>query len=371
MYRKITLFMLMTLLVIITGCWDSMLVEDVFIVTGLGIDISEDNSNLITVTAFGPSVIEKAEEPYISFSGEGNNIGKALQHIRNKTYREVAISHTMILLFSEEVARKDIRKYLDLFIRNAEIGSQIAVAITKGRAQDYFTTKIRSNPNTAMFISDLIETEERKVNISEYTLRGIVNKLNERYSSLVLPYIELGKNKDEILLNRISFFKKGRIVGTLDKDYILPLLQLRGSLERGSIDIGSANPKKEIREVISLKLFPKSRKIDVNIEDNNVNIKIFTKSEANIFELEPPEKKIDEKEIENIEKRSEEYLKKNMLELIEKLQKEFKVDGLNLSEYVRVKYPDYYERTDWNEVFPEINIDIKTDIKIKGIGLTK
>lgn len=360
------------MLLVLPGCWDSQPIEDTFLVTAIGIDISEENPNFITVSAFGPSFIQEAKEPYIVFTSEATNIGRALEHIRNKTYRNVSISHTMVVLFSEEIARNGIRKYLDVFIRNAEIGSQLVVAITQGRAVDYLNIEVKSNPDTADFITGLLETEARVVEYTEYTLRGVVNKLNERYPSLILPYLTHGTGKNpEITANQAAIFKKDKLVGVIGQLETLPLLHLRGSLKRGTQDISRVNPKGDGSEVISLRVYPERRKVKMEIEDEDVIVNLNYNIECDIYELEPPEKDIDDKTVNQILNKAEEQIERRMMTLIKKIQEEYKVDAFNLSEHLRVQYPEYYKRVDWNDVFQRAKFKIQVKMELRQVGLTK
>lgn len=370
--KIILLLIFLIILINLTGCWDAQPLEETFVVTGIGIDISENNPELLSITAFGPSFINEAEKPYVTFISEAPSIGKGLENIRNKTYRQVSISHTLVLIFCEELAKNGIRKYLDLFIRNAEIGSQLTVAVAKGRAANFLQAEITSNPNTAFFIQQLIETESRRININEFALRGVVNTLNERYSTLILPLLSMGQDKKQISLNEVVVFKRDKMIGKFGSGKITPLLMLRGTLERGTLEIGKVNPKGDGSKIVAFRIYPKKRRINVKVDnEGKVSVNMFLSIESDIYELEPPETKIDEKVLEDIATEAEKELQKRMLEIIEKLQKEYKIDAIGLSEYVRVKYPEYYAKIDWEDIFPDVDISVKVNMTVRQIGLTK
>lgn len=372
MSKKIITLLLITIISsMLTGCWDSVPLETSFIVTGIGVDISEDNPELLTVTVYGPAVNEEALKPYVSYSGEGKNIAEALRHIQNKTYRYLSISHIRIVLLSEDIAKKGIEKYLDIFTRDHQMKNDMILCVTDKRAVDHFSAEILSDPNVSSVILNLIRTGQLKIDNRNFRLRNVVNNLLQKDNNIVLPYLMLSEDKREITLDNVAIFKKGEMITYLPENDTSTLLLMKDMLKRSMLNLGSTNPQLKKTESTSLVIFPKKRKIDVAVKNNKISMDMHFNIDANLFSLQPLDKLIDEKILKEIEIKGSEKIKTRMISLIDKLQKEYKVDVLNLSEYLRCCEPDFYENIEWSDEFTEINFDISVKIELEGLGIAK
>jgi hypothetical protein len=64
-------------------------------------------------------------------------------------------------------------------------------------------------------------------------------------------------------------------------------------------------------------------------------------------------------------------LKKNMYQLLEKLQQEYNVDPIGFREDVRVQYPEYFDKISWTDEFPKINFLFDIQVKLDRWGILK
>jgi spore germination protein KC len=130
------------------ACWDFPL-EKEYIILGLGVDINPESPDNILVSFIGPSQTNKgntvsndgsgsSQSQEISFhvfsSGEG--IRSAVTKAQNKSSRELSINNLRVIVFSEDIARMGISKYLDPFLRNAQINPNAQVFVTQGTARN-------------------------------------------------------------------------------------------------------------------------------------------------------------------------------------------------------------------------------------------
>ena len=79
------------------------------------------------------------------------------------------------------------------------------------------------------------------------------------------------------------------------------------------------------------------------------------------------------KVIEEMEKVLEEDVKKEIQSIIKKIQKTYKADVIGIGEHLSKFEPKKWReiKDDWDNIFPDINIDVSVDVKIRRIGLIK
>jgi spore germination protein KC len=82
---------------------------------------------------------------------------------------------------------------------------------------------------------------------------------------------------------------------------------------------------------------------------------------------------LDQAFIKTLQDQGERLLEESIEGTIEKLQKEFKADVLQLDMYMERNRPKEWEelKEDWDKIYEEIAIEARIDLKIRRVGLTK
>ena len=165
----------------LSGCWDSFGLEDNYTITGIGIDIDESSPGTIIVSFVGPgkpksnTASASASEPqdtYFYIKASGDSILSATIQAQNKTSKNLSINNLRVIVFSETIARKGIDKYIDPFIRNAQINLNTIVAVTNKTAQELLSLKSELISKIPMYLIDLINSSDFIINKKFYTLKA-------------------------------------------------------------------------------------------------------------------------------------------------------------------------------------------------------
>ena len=372
MRRFAIVILILYVIIMFSGCWDYSPLENNFVVTGIGIDISRENPNDIMITAFGPSFAEDAEAPYIQVVSTGSTLSDALKNAQNKTYRVLAMSHVRIILISETAANKGFNQYFDVFLRNGQISADTLVSVAAGRAEDFFTKKLDSFPNTAMYLVNLLKTSETKTKANSFTYRELINRFYSDSDSVFLPYITQSENSNELKYERICLFTKDKLVEILDPDETITFLLLRNVLKRANITVGRVVLNSPEALAVTYRVFPHSRKVEVKKENDEIRIHLTFKLRDELIELEPLSHIIqNEEDLLELEQMAERDLEKKLRTVIGKVQKINNTDGLGIGDYVRVKYPSYYKQMSWLNELKNVKFDVSVKFKVSRIGVIK
>ena len=144
-FLKITVvFCLLSLFT--NGCWDNREPEWLASSLLLAFDLDEENMYKAIVVLANPLFQAGVEGgagggggnklPFWVHSARGHTPFEAILNLSQGTTRQIRFSHTLVLLFSEKLAREGIWPVLELFQRNRELRTNIQTAVVDGDLEE-------------------------------------------------------------------------------------------------------------------------------------------------------------------------------------------------------------------------------------------
>ncbi|MDP2856613.1 MAG: Ger(x)C family spore germination protein [Bacillota bacterium] len=136
----------LTLCAVCSGCWDRTELEDIAWVQAVGFDKGPNNTVVTTLqigiprslrgTSMGgsPSGGQQSENVVMSAASETGL--ETLQIAAVSLGRRVSLQHAALYVFSDELARGDIRSLVGALERYREVRLSAFIAVSKGRAED-------------------------------------------------------------------------------------------------------------------------------------------------------------------------------------------------------------------------------------------
>jgi len=159
-FLKLKTYVLLVLLSIITpilsSCGDGMEPETLGYVVAIGIDKSTENQDEydITLQFANPSVISGgsseeggngSEESIDNITVTASGIYPAVNLANHIISKKFVLSHTKLIVFSNEIATAGIKPFLETIGRSPDIRPNTYFAVSKGNAKDFLGTV---NPKT-------------------------------------------------------------------------------------------------------------------------------------------------------------------------------------------------------------------------------
>ena len=89
--------------------------------------------------------------------------------------------------------------------------------------------------------------------------------------------------------------------------------------------------------------------------------------------FEANENMLDTKFVKEVESAIERETVQRAKDTINQIQKDFETDVLGINKYLRQSHHKLWKKVekDWQDIFPNIDIDVNIDIKIRRIGLVR
>lgn len=378
MNKKIILTIIfISIVIILVGCWNYKEINDVSIVTGIAIDYDADKDLYIITTEIIKTAGSTQEERMsgTTFVSKGASIFDAIRNMIINTGKKLYWSDAAVVIVSQDIASQGIIPALDVLIRGLEIRSDIWLLVSKektaGEILDTRTLKIHRI--VSYHIEDIMKNEN---SISKYYGMPVWRFVKDLYSdgiSPACPGIEIVNvnNTDILQVKDTCVFKGDRFVGWLDENETKYFLWVIGNLENGLFNLEFKEP--DLPDKLSLEIVDSKTKKDAVYEDGNLIVKINIKVDATIAELSgnydfsKPEKK---SALENL---TAEQIKKDIIIVIEKVQKEYKSDIFGFRTLIKRKLPELWRgkiEPNWDYYYNSLNTQVNVKVTIKGSAST-
>jgi spore germination protein KC len=264
------------------------------------------------------------------------------------------------LLFSKEVAKEGIARHLDSLRRSLEIRRHLWPVVIDGQAKEAMKTQVGLEPIPTDYLREQLDTGVKMGRLPTIELGEVLIELSNPQKKN--PLINMFKaEKDQYNWKGLAVFRGDRMVGLLDKRLINPVMHIRRhrsgwdliipcGKQKGTVFFHPVRSKREIT-VNNQKVYV-NVKVEGEISEKNCPIEI--KNMATYQQL----NKMIAKEYNDIAK-----------ELIKRSQEQFRVDVLNIGNYVHAFYPKIYEKMQWRSKYSKVPIQIHYTVNVRRIGL--
>ena len=367
---------LMTLIIIIlcSGCWNYQELNEYAIVTGMALDYKNNEYQLSFLISNG-NKSENDQTKISVLTGSGITIYDAIKDVSLMSPKELYISHLSIVIVSEEVAKNGIADLIDFLMRDPQSHQNFYMVLAKNdKAQDmlsilspladYPSQNITLNVKNSAKLQGKITDANFNLFIHKLLAKGFEPIMN---SLIIVGNEEEGQTPESqekakqdayTKLDNIGIFKNDKLVGWATKEESIGISMLLGNISTVYFNIPCYN---EYAVTVS-----NDYKIDYDVSKDKIIVNV--NAEGSLEEISCNINLEDKNEINKLEKKVEEEMKKYMEDAIE-LAKNYQTDIFGFGNLIYKKYPKFYnEIEDWNTYFTNFNIEINTSFKYTSRG---
>lgn len=404
--RLVLSFLLISTMLLCSGCFGARETEDVAYVLTIGFDKAVDGQEIITYQIAVPrggggedSMGGKGEEAgsWITNTIAASNSSEARMLLKTTMSRYPNISHISAIILGEKVAREGIGDLLSYFMRNRDYRETILVAVVEGTAEDYIRrNKPKLEKNVAKYYETFFQDRE-----SGYYIRS---DLHDFYTALksggVSPVAVYGANNAKHGENQpaappsprqgaepylaggipragtesptefagLAVFRGDKMAGVLDSEETRAVNLLRGESVRAYVGVvDPLDPKYFVNMSVRLGAKPK---IKGELRDNGPIFTVNVFIEAEIMGIPSG---INYERGENrvvLEQQLSALFTEQMLRMIEHTQ-QLGCDPVGFGMYLRPKFADYnaVKQADFAALYQASEIHVNVNSKIRRTGL--
>ena len=346
-------FLILIITILLTsGCYDYVELNDLSIISGISVDYKEDNYVIAyEILNDQKEGQETSNKKAIIVSASGKNIAEAFNNAAKETSKKPYYAHLKTLIISEEVATKRLENLIDYFLRNTDIRSEIDTVIAKDiTAKELLESSTKNNP----VVSDLIESLLK--NNKYYKNNTSTAPFEEMVTDILLFGEEaemavISKNNDNLSISGIGIFNGYNLKGILSAQESITYNVLTGNVTNASYTVACDN------NYLTFGIY----KSDPKVEITDSKIKIDVKASASIIESNCNYNFKDTDIYEKLNKEYAKVIEKDIYKFINKtLELDSDILGIRRTYYIknRIKNNDIRKMLDY-----KVNVDLKINKK--------
>lgn len=314
-------------ILLISGCYDYRELNEMNIVTGIGINYKDDmyEVSLEVTKSIKDGSSNKIDT--IIYTGNNKNLADAFLNAKNKSDKYVYMEHVNLLLLGKDIASRGIGDVLDYIIRDTTINSNYYMIVVDD------PLKVLENKQESDSMSNVItNTINNYLDKTEFQDLDILSSyMNSKRTDIAIPSISIKDNK--VIFNEVAYFSGDKYIGNIDsKLYVL--LRLNSNNVNFSKNGNTINIyKNEIKYKIKNNKVTIIFNCDATIKEINKNIDLEKKNTYEYLN------RTISKDIKNdIQKFLDTTLDKNsdLLGLQDKYYKKYKKDMKNIKYKIEV-----------------------------------
>ncbi|GAB7388764.1 Ger(x)C family spore germination protein [Bacillaceae bacterium] len=369
----------------LAGCWDKREINDLALVLAAGIDKKKDKTIELSVQLAVPQAMGGGQQGMgsgVGGGGEGRTVivgtadgvtvFDAMSKLQEKIPRRIFWGHNRVIVIGEEMAREGIGPQLDFFVRYVQPRLRAYLFVSKGKAAEVLNILSPLENSSAELARELANFRFGL----RVTVKDFLQMLNGDSGAAALPWLEVaptGSGKDEkepktLRLNGTVIFKEDKMVGRVDDKVTRGLLWVRDEIELAAITIVQDTG----RGLISLELLRSRTELVPEIKDGKWTMTVKVDTVNDIVEDGANLDVMDPRIVRDLEKEVGEDIENRIRQALNKVQKGMKADVFGFAEAFHRRYPGEWAKAKerWDEIFPEIEVNIIGKAMIKSPGLS-
>lgn len=377
-HSKLLLISLIPLLIVLNiGCWDHRELNTLAIVSSLGIDKAEEPSKIqITAQIIKPGEMKAGEggggkKPYWNITTTGETVSDTIREFTHESNRKLYLSHNQTLIFSQDIAKEGVKKYVDFFVRESESRALAKILVSKGKANELLDLETELEKIPGRNISQLVEESVATSESSAVNMQEFLARLMSKTTAPIASVIEVSnQGKQKIArLSGTAVFKTDKLVGYLNKTETRGLLWVINKVKSGIIVVKSPCDEGKV----SLEIIRASSKITPEIKDNNeLYIAVHIDEEGNLSDQMSSEDLTILPVWRSLEESQADVIQQEVMAALKKAQ-ELNTDIFGFGDAVHRKYPELWDKMEkeWDQYFPALKVEVIVNAKLSRTGLIK
>lgn len=332
------------------GCFDYNELNDLAIVSGVGIDF-EGNEYAVTfeILSTKKEGEKSSSASTYNVTAKGKTITEAFANNGKNMDKVPYYDHIEIVVISEEIAKEHLKEVSEYLIRSSKFRNEFYTAIaTDTSAKEVISTTSKEKPIAANFIVDLLEHNNDSKSAAYYTpFTETLNAILTDGEDAIMSTITV--KEKEIVLSGMGVFKDFELKHIFNPDEA-SIINLLNNFDPKTVFF-EKTCEKEKTIVIS------AYDAKVKIEPNREKVKISATINARINEDNCGYDLRKEKSYEELEKEFKKIIEEKMNQVLTELQKN-KSNALHIGK-------EYYNSTRDKDIYRWTNQNFEYEINLK------
>ncbi|PFG03228.1 Ger(x)C family spore germination protein [Bacillus sp. es.036] len=355
------LFIFIVSILLLTGCVQRSILDDIQMVTIIGYDLPEEDSEegLIKGVAVAPQYQADGRIDNSVFI-QTAALSKEIRSQYNSESPKPFVSGKLeVALFSKDIAETEgIIQLVDTLQRDPSIGSRVFLGISSSDMETLLRTNY-GNVDTGTFIHDTLNHNSKHGMLPETNLHDFLYNYYSEGNDPFLPLVELDEDKVKII--GLALFQGDRMVGSIDAKHLFTFKVLHHKFSSNDSFTVKINEEEHAA------IYNIASKRNLNLKKVGSNkIEIYGEVLGVIKEYSG--QKLTPAKLKEIEVAMEDDIEKRGMEMIEEFQTQ-NIDPLGLGNAVRSVTRGDFTKEDWRQQYPDMDITFQMNVTVTESGV--
>lgn len=361
----------------LTGCWSYHGLNELTIVTGVGVDFDPSTKEyLLTAEVVdSTSSTKEAGTKTKIVESRGKTVMDAVRNAKKRLISKLYWGNNEVLVVGSELAKSgNLSNVINWFLTDAECRETVGIVVSQEKtAKDILSIEGLDNSVVAFEIKKILEEDQKDVGtIENVPLFRVFSILETPGRSIVLPAFHNTKNDDKMTVeaNGEAVFKGDKMIGYLGVEESKYYLFAVDGVNGGILTLSST--KEEVNDV-SLEISKSTTKSSYSYSEGKLKVTIRTNTNAYLDEIKAGSDLLDESNIKEIEKKAEKMVEDRTLAVIQKVQTEYNSDIFGFGNMIYKKDPKLWKKMEpqWDKLFPFIQVEVQSKVNIVNTAFIK
>lgn len=340
-------------------------IEDIDFVAGLGCDIDKSmDRKMYSVPVLVYDFSNITEPSSTLIETKGSTPVEARVNRQLHTGRRFSLGTEKVYVLSKKFAEDGISFLLDGLMKINQVSNSAVVVTTSNDPRDILTLKIPGYQTAPDYMLGLIKSlQSYSYFLNKQTLSTAYIQNSTEGCKFLAPNLDI--INDKIYFTSLSVFDKGKMVSSIP----IPLMKYLNILRNPS-GSGIATFSLDDNNLLTFNVTSKRKVKCTKNEDSTFNFDIdldikgsLSNNNASIIKIgDFPYKK------KQLEERIASYMQSNLIDFINIMKTDYKMDLLNLGYIAASKY-GRHKITNWDEEILKSTINVNVNFKISRFGL--
>lgn len=359
----------------LTGaCTSARDLNELVIVVGIGMDKVENDPEMVSLIAqiVLPGKIStpegggsSSEDPYYNLSSASKSTFEAVREYTHMVSGKLYTAHAEVFVFGREMAENGIARHLDFFLRAKETRPTSNIVISDTTAIDVLSVTPKLGVLPATNINKLIDVQIANSQSIAASLLDFTNAMQSKTLSFMAPIVTIMDENGEkaVHVMGMAVFKKDKMVGQLCENETRGVLWVTGEVTSSVIvvDIGGG--------LAAIEVLSAKSDVKPNIADGKVTMKIEVNITTALGEQTCEENLATQDNLKKLKILAENTIC-NEIAMAYNKAASMRADVFGFGELIHKHNNGDWKDMEpkWEELFPEITLDITVNVDIKSAG---
>lgn len=365
--RIVGLFLVIAISMGLVSCYDYKDINRITFATTMIFDetpVGDLEIYIDTMKPYRSSNESSDKGKRIIYKGTGKTVAEAIKDLNMQASSNINFTQCKAYIFTENVAKSGIRKYMDVINKNQELMIKSYMFVLFGNPEELLTQVEGDEEYLGVYIDELVRKVQDNPRVIATNANNYLDARTNYNNLLVLGALQVKNsgNKKTLELSGGAIFKDEVMVRKIGSSESMSFNFLTNNINSGTLE--AINPQ-DVSGFVTLEITDSKTK--TSLEYDGQRIKLFKNIKIKCYIAESQSRLMINEDVLSFIEQQEEGLIKQYCQLIFGFYKDSNLDIANVTRMFNQKFPN---ESLVASPLAITDLEVTVDVKIEGSSIT-